>query len=91
MCIRDRAEDFPVTGVVVAMAFDDFNGDHRNDIVAANYSGNKVVTLLNTGVVDFSPTTPLNFGKQAVGTRRDVYKRQVQVLVSVKRRATVPK
>jgi hypothetical protein len=26
-----------------------------------------VVTLLNTGVVTFSPTTPLNFGDQSIG------------------------
>ncbi len=37
-------------------------------MVAGNYLGNSVVTLLNTGAVTFSPTTPLNFKKQAAGT-----------------------
>jgi hypothetical protein len=62
------AMTFPLPGESGALTIADFNGDHRNDIAVANYSGNAVVTLLNTGVVSFSPTTPLNFKKQAVGT-----------------------
>jgi hypothetical protein len=46
----------------------DFNGDHRTDIVVADYSSGSVITMLNTGVVTFSPTTPLNFHKQKAGT-----------------------
>jgi hypothetical protein len=46
----------------------DFNGDHKTDVVVANFDGNSVITLLNTGVVSFSPTTPLDFSKQATGT-----------------------
>jgi hypothetical protein len=30
--------------------------------------GHTVITLLNTGVVSFSPTAPLNFGDQRVGS-----------------------
>ncbi len=46
----------------------DFNRDRRPDLIAIDYRSNAVITLLNTGVVSFSPTTPLSFKKQAVGT-----------------------
>jgi len=46
----------------------DFNGDHRTDIAVADYSSGSVITMLNTGTVTFSPTTPLNFHKQKAGT-----------------------
>jgi Abnormal spindle-like microcephaly-assoc'd, ASPM-SPD-2-Hydin len=46
----------------------DFNGDHQTDVIVHDDLGNSVITLLNTGVVTFSPTTPLNFGQQATGT-----------------------
>jgi hypothetical protein len=59
---------FPLPGESAAIALGDFNGDHRNDIAVADYLGNAVITLLNTGLARFSPTTPLNFDKQAVGT-----------------------
>ena len=50
-------------------AVGDFNGDRRPDLVITDhYASDYVITLLNTGVVSFSPTTPLNFKKQAVGT-----------------------
>jgi hypothetical protein len=42
-------------------------GDHRPDLVLVVESG-QVITLLNTGAVTFSPTTPLGFGTQAAGT-----------------------
>jgi FG-GAP-like repeat len=45
----------------------DFNGDHRPDLVLlGNPTG--VTTMLNTGLVDFSPTTPMNFPVQLVST-----------------------
>jgi hypothetical protein len=47
----------------------DFNGDHKPDLALLDSSGYAVITMLNTGVVSFSPTTPLNFKKQAVGTK----------------------
>jgi hypothetical protein len=50
------------------LAAGDFNEDHRPDLVTVDLDGGTVVTLLNTGVVSFSPTTPLNFKNQAVGT-----------------------
>jgi hypothetical protein len=50
------------------VAAGDFNGDHKPDLVIVDMRGEAVITLLNTGVVSFSPTTPLNFKNQAVGT-----------------------
>jgi len=50
------------------VAVGDFNGDKKPDLVLANGGLNYVSVLLNTGVVSLSPTTPLNFKKQAVGT-----------------------
>ncbi len=50
------------------LAIGDLNGDHQNDVIVSNYNGNAVVTMLNTGAVKFSPTSPLNFKKQAIGT-----------------------
>jgi hypothetical protein len=49
------------------VATGDFNGDGKPDLVILNGVNSIVTTLLNTGVVSFSPTTPLNFKKQAVG------------------------
>ena len=37
----------------------DFNGDGKPDLVSAAYVDEEVITLLNTGVVSFSPTTPI--------------------------------
>ena len=49
-------------------AVGDFNGDRKIDIVIPDVSGSDVGVLLNTGVVSFSPTTPLLFPRQLVGT-----------------------
>jgi hypothetical protein len=49
-------------------AIGDFNGDHLVDLAVPDYLGDTVITLLNTGVVSFSPTTPLVFPTQLVGT-----------------------
>jgi len=49
-------------------AIGDFNGDRKPDLVITNFHGNNVLVMLNTGVVSFSPTTPLNFKKQQHGT-----------------------
>jgi hypothetical protein len=46
----------------------DFNGDHLIDIAVPDFSGSDVGVLLNTGIVSFSPTTPLLFPRQLVGT-----------------------
>jgi len=45
------------------------SGDVRKpDLLVLNSVNGYLTTLLNTGIVSFSPTTPLNFKKQAVGT-----------------------
>jgi len=46
----------------------DFNNDGKPDLVTVDDVSDGLVALLNTGAVTFSPTTPLNFNKQAVGT-----------------------
>jgi hypothetical protein len=46
----------------------DVNGDRKPDLVSADAVGNAVDVLLNTGVVSFSPTTPLSFNPQLLGT-----------------------
>jgi hypothetical protein len=46
----------------------DFNGDHKTDIVYSDQVGTAIDVLLNTGVVIFSPTTPLSFSPQLLGT-----------------------
>jgi hypothetical protein len=51
------------------LATGDFNGDGKPDLVVVNEVNSIITTLLNTGVVSFSPTTPLNFKNQAVGTK----------------------
>ncbi len=50
------------------VAAGDFNGDHLLDLVTVDSYPPSIVTLLNTGVVSFSPTSPLRFLDQAVGT-----------------------
>ena len=59
---------YPCDSLASYVAVGDFNGDNKPDLVIANYGGTSVSILLNTGVVNFSPTTPLNFKSQAVGT-----------------------
>lgn len=51
-----------------AVAIADFNGDHRLDVAVTDYLGYQEQVLLNTGVVAFSPSAPLNFKKQQHGT-----------------------
>ena len=62
------ATSYRCDSLASSVAVGDFNGDKKPDLVIANYGGTSVSVLLNTGVVSFSPTTPLNFKSQAVGT-----------------------
>lgn len=65
---------YPISGSPSFVGVGDFNGDRKQDLAVTDYSQNSVITLLNTGTVSFSPTTPLNFKKQAVGTTSAVQK-----------------
>ena len=60
--------DYPAGEDLNYVAIGDFNGDHMPDLVAVDTQGNAVITLLNTGTVTFSPTTPITFPNQLVGT-----------------------
>jgi hypothetical protein len=51
-----------------AIAIADFNGDNLPDVTVPDQFGDVEIVLLNTGVASFSPTAPLIFKKQAVGT-----------------------
>jgi FG-GAP-like repeat/Abnormal spindle-like microcephaly-assoc'd, ASPM-SPD-2-Hydin len=51
------------------VAVGDFNGDRKVDIVAADNLDQEVTVLLNTGTVSFTPSGPVNFPFQLVGTR----------------------
>jgi hypothetical protein len=46
---------------------DDFNGDHKPDVIVSDPIQGEH-TLLNTGVALFSPSMPINFSPQLVGT-----------------------
>ena len=50
------------------VAAGDFNGDRKTDLLVPDYRFGKVILLLNTGVVSFSPTTQLQFLPQLAGT-----------------------
>lgn len=50
------------------VAVGDFNGDGQPDLVAIDKLGGAAIALLNTSVVAFAPTTPLDFGFQLVGS-----------------------
>jgi archaellum component FlaF (FlaF/FlaG flagellin family) len=51
-----------------AAAAADMNGDQQVDLIGSDWVHDNVTVLLNTGVVTFSPTTPVNFPFQLVGT-----------------------
>jgi len=58
---------YPAGKEIEFVAVGDFNGDGLPDLVAVDF-GNAVKTLLNTGVVSFSPTTPVSFPFQLFNT-----------------------
>jgi hypothetical protein len=60
---------YPGSREVSYVAVGDFNGDRKTDFALANYHADNVFVMLNTGVVSLSPTLPLNFKTQAVGTK----------------------
>jgi hypothetical protein len=46
----------------------DFNGDHLQDVLLLGGNPQGVITMLNTGVVGFTPTTPVVFPTQLIHT-----------------------
>jgi hypothetical protein len=60
--------NYPAGKGIAFVDVGDFNGDHKPDLVVAEGTASLVGVLLNTGVVSFSPTTPLSFPQQLVGT-----------------------
>lgn len=61
------AQFYPAGVLVQSLAVGDFNGDDKPDVELLDRD-HGAITLLNTGVASFSPTTPLIFKKQDVGT-----------------------
>jgi hypothetical protein len=59
---------YPVGKEPRFVAVGDFNGDHKADLAVADFLSEDVTILLNTGVVSFSPTSPVAFPTQLVGT-----------------------
>jgi hypothetical protein len=59
---------YPTARVSGPLATGDFNGDYKPDIIAGDVDGELAFVLLNTGAVAFSPTAPLTFKSQSVGT-----------------------
>jgi hypothetical protein len=62
------AVPYPVATFSGPVGVGDFNGDGRLDFVMVDGHETGYVWL-NTGTAAFSPTSPLNFGKQSVGTK----------------------
>jgi hypothetical protein len=63
-----KGKFYPAGDEVSYVAAGDFNGDHKIDLALPDYRADFVITLLNTGVVSFSPTTPIDFPFQLVNT-----------------------
>lgn len=63
-------QNYPAGHSDFSLAVGDFNGDHQPDLVVADefITTSSAIVLLNAGVVSFSPTTPLSFKSQRVGT-----------------------
>jgi hypothetical protein len=67
-----NAVSYPAGAFPESVAIADFNGDHKPDAAVADFDGGNATVLLNTGVVSFSPTSPLTFPTQLLGTKSKV-------------------
>ncbi|HVI08979.1 MAG TPA: FG-GAP-like repeat-containing protein [Candidatus Binatia bacterium] len=63
------AVNYPTGKEGTYIAVGDFNGDKMPDLAVTDPLGNDVAVLLNTGVASFSPTSPLSYGPQLLGTK----------------------
>jgi hypothetical protein len=63
----EAATSYPAGEFPEGVALADFNNDHKIDITIADADGALEYVLLNTGVVSFSPSTPLVFPTQTLG------------------------
>jgi hypothetical protein len=58
------AVTYPASGDPGAVG--DLNGDHKLDLIVIEFLGTTVTSMLNTGAVKFSPTTPLAYAVQLI-------------------------
>jgi len=59
---------FPSGKLSTMVAAGDFNGDHKLDVISVDFSDDYFLTMLNTGTAVFSPTSPVTFPTQLIGT-----------------------
>lgn len=59
---------FPAGQSDFSITAGDFNNDKQTDIIVLNSVNASAITLLNTGQASFSPTSPINYAFQLVGT-----------------------
>jgi len=59
---------YPTSNGADFVAIGDLNGDHKPDLVVTTRVNSHLITFLNTGVVNLSPPTALQFATQVVGT-----------------------
>lgn len=62
------AVNYPIGKLSTFVAVGDFNNDKLPDLVFTDRVNSAVDELLNTGAVTFSPTDPVSFATQLVGT-----------------------
>jgi hypothetical protein len=59
---------FPAGFISGSVAVGDFNGDRKLDVIDVDSSDDYFLTMMNTGTADFSPTSPVTFPTQLIGT-----------------------
>jgi hypothetical protein len=63
----EPAQLFPAGRSLGSMLVGDFNGDHKPDVIISDTTLGEI-TMLNTGVVNFSPSSPVSFPSQLIDT-----------------------
>jgi hypothetical protein len=61
------AQLFPAGKSLGSMLIGDFNGDHKPDVIISDSILGEIA-MLNTGVVNFSPSSPVSFPSQLIDT-----------------------